>query len=994
MKKYTKIGIICLLAVGFILLFAGCSLGGPDLTPGTIGVKNINLNESEIYMAPRGRYETYTLQITISPENATNKSVTITLQNSSDADFLKIESNGELTALNVKGEVNNQGVFVPSPINVIIKSVSNPKVTKLAVIYIEETAITGFKFNPKEKHFIKGDSPWQLVPIYVPRHAVIGVENIRFESLNPSFATVDSISGLITPSATQVGNTTIKVTTTASGNDVLATFDVKVKYEAPNWSLTTGPDTSYLFKQIVNYTEEIPFQIFTNQSRADDLPTIVWRVDSIPQIGQNTQAFNYTPDDERRGTHIVSVYIEDSLGQSQLITSQNIEIYEPLLAQNVSITSEFIAPMSVRDNVSLQVTITPDHYPPDSIDWYLFNEDTQTIDADLGFSSIEDNYAFSFQIPKAGRFTVQANCAVYLNSIIGLQNPPVTKRTNTIIEVAARPEGNDIQNVYIEGIKHNTEYLAFVAWDAPATNSMYTIEINKGGIITTMTSIDAAFSDYFYYNGFAVPSDVASLDETFKARVKGSVYGYTDEVEYIENTITSILYPFLDVIDTTLNFNSYVANMRELGKIINYLHAFNPSNFYIPPSGSETRDGYKVNIYLPFAYSDLNNDYYLAGSPADYNGSNYSASQLNAFRLISGANNAYGESGKYAFNYAIKADNSIDVTFYFNAQQSLVNNTTQARQEKTIIPYYTDTPRPSNYNNFATNVGQAISVSTSNQLYLAASWGLKPVPVSGSAAEIIYDAAKDVLRRIIDNGMSEPEKILAIYDFLSYEVLYDGELLALSGLPQQSQPQDLHYYEGFYLEGVFLRGNAVCDGIAKAFTLLSYMEGIGAYKISGTSNAVGHAWNKVLADGKWYAVDATWSSIGYASIGSIVDTEITTRRYLLVTDDRLSSSHFPMGEYPATESTELGLDVYYNRPVGNPQFDHYINNVTEFERLYAYYANIVATDINITELYVEIKFDFAIDYASVSSFFGSVNVGTTFNWVGMYNYGIVYIIVL
>ena len=994
MKRNIKLGIVCLFAVSFILVLAGCSLfgGGNNLDPGTIAVTNINIEEGQVRMSPpvdyipsyRPDYSKYTIQLTILPENATNKNYTIALENSSDSQYLQVAANGELTAKAVKGTMDNDNVFTAEPIYVKIQSVSNPSVSQRVTVYIEEVAITDFQFNPSKKDFIIGDSPWRLVPNFVPRHALIGMENVRFTSTNESFATVDNLTGLITPSNVNVGSTTIVVTTTAAGATVSKTFDVSVKYEAPNWTLNSSGAS--FFKQMVGHLEDIQFNISTSQTRADNNPDIEWRVDGQRILGEKTFSYTYTPEDIMRGTHNVSVYIEDSLGQSQLITSPGIEIYEVLQESNVTLTESFLTPTFVKDNVNVKVAIENNYYPPESINWYLYDEDAETLYDLDAFSSPDEDYEINFQIPKAGNFTIQASCVIYPNSTAPTMY--VNKRTTTVINVEARPEGNNIQNVYIKGINHGTLasplYLPFVVWDIPAYENDITVEINNDGAITRISKSDPLYEEYFYVNGFAVPDDIAQLTDSFKARVKGTVYNYTDEVEYNADDIAPAEYEFLNIIDDTLNITSYIANMKELAKVINYLHIFRPANLFV--NGSNP--GYKVNIYMPFTYSEIDQEAYPANERPDLSPENE-----NLFRLISGANKAYGESGSYSFNFLVKSDNSVDLTFTFPAQQDLIVDTTHSKEKYPTIRYYTDNPRPSYYNSFATEIGQSISVTTSNQLYLAVSWGLKPVPVNGSPADLVYTEAKNVLRRIIDDSMSDADKVQAIYNYLSTEIYYDSQLLSLSMLPNALQPANLHFYEGFYLEGVFLRGSAVCDGIAKAFNLLAYMEGIEALKISGeamnsSNQLIGHAWNMVLLDGKWYAVDATWASIQDGN------KELPTYRYLLVTDEKLQSSHFALGTYPPTELENLNFDQYYNKPVDTtPAFDHYINSSAEFENMFSYYVTLINSNPDLDVLYVEIKFDFALTQSSIETFLAGVNVGASFNWMALYDHNIVYIII-
>lgn len=57
--------------------------------------------------------------------------------------------------------------------------------------------------------------------------------------------------------------------------------------------------------------------------------------------------------------------------------------------------------------------------------------------------------------------------------------------------------------------------------------------------------------------------------------------------------------------------------------------------------------------------------------------------------------------------------------------------------------------------------------------------------------------------------------------------------------------------------GVFSKQGAVCEGYAKAFQMLANYAGLTSIYVVGDAGG-GHAWNYVLLDGKWYALDLTW----------------------------------------------------------------------------------------------------------------------------------------
>lgn len=98
------------------------------------------------------------------------------------------------------------------------------------------------------------------------------------------------------------------------------------------------------------------------------------------------------------------------------------------------------------------------------------------------------------------------------------------------------------------------------------------------------------------------------------------------------------------------------------------------------------------------------------------------------------------------------------------------------------------------------------------------------------------------------NG-STYDKILQVHDYLIDNIEYESSSL------------DLEVSHTLY--GALINKRAVCDGYAKAFKYILDNVGISCVEICGIAeNSAGvtesHAWNDVLLDGNWYAVDVTW----------------------------------------------------------------------------------------------------------------------------------------
>lgn len=217
-------------------------------------------------------------------------------------------------------------------------------------------------------------------------------------------------------------------------------------------------------------------------------------------------------------------------------------------------------------------------------------------------------------------------------------------------------------------------------------------------------------------------------------------------------------------------------------------------------------------------------------------------------------------------------------------------------------------------------------VDTSEELYWAVENGVTPIVEKNSSAEEIYDMAKGVLGEIISDEMSDFEKVLSIFDWICINTVYDYSEYTVydddGNYKGGSYPPECPCY---YLEGVFIKGTAVCDGFSKAFSLMCNMLDIDAVRVVGTASSGGtiggHAWNKVLLDNdptdnipaKYYLVDITWTELSS-------QTEVLAHTYFLVDDEMVEETHFPY-EY---------RDKFKFMPA-NERYEYYNNRMVTFD---------------------------------------------------------------
>ena len=209
---------------------------------------------------------------------------------------------------------------------------------------------------------------------------------------------------------------------------------------------------------------------------------------------------------------------------------------------------------------------------------------------------------------------------------------------------------------------------------------------------------------------------------------------------------------------------------------------------------------------------------------------------------------------------------------------------------------------------------------TSEQLYMVVQYDKSPNFVeSNTTAETIYNNARAILREIINDEMTDYQKVVAIYDWLienvHYRTIFDDVVTDFSEnwSALTTENKLLGEYKYNYLEGIFIveegkTREASSNGLAKAFVLMCKIEGIDAIKVNGTNDGDAHFWNKVCIDVDtndsstnklWYSVDIASSyvlnsslRIQYLKDGKLVSEyyQLPSHSYFLVTDEQIKAN--------------------------------------------------------------------------------------------------------
>ena len=107
-------------------------------------------------------------------------------------------------------------------------------------------------------------------------------------------------------------------------------------------------------------------------------------------------------------------------------------------------------------------------------------------------------------------------------------------------------------------------------------------------------------------------------------------------------------------------------------------------------------------------------------------------------------------------------------------------------------------------------------------------------------------------------------------------------------------------------DGVFVYGQAVCQGYALAFKLCMDILGIESRVILGRTPEGKHAWNAVQLDGEWYYVDVTWDDPVPDEEGRVIYNYFNVPQWWIEQEHEIKAPLEPVGtKYSADEVLTL-----------------------------------------------------------------------------------------
>ena len=196
------------------------------------------------------------------------------------------------------------------------------------------------------------------------------------------------------------------------------------------------------------------------------------------------------------------------------------------------------------------------------------------------------------------------------------------------------------------------------------------------------------------------------------------------------------------------------------------------------------------------------------------------------------------------------------------------------------------------------DVAQENDVTIGGEYVIKATTQISDAYKSGNTSNLsdrdkeTLNMAKSVLDEIITDGMSDYEKELAVYKWMTANIGFDSGSMTV--VPDDdSKPVDNP-------NGVLKNHEAVCVGYATTFRLFMQMLGIDCMVVH--DSYLSHSWDLVKLDGQWYHTDI------YSDAGSSTGNF----SHFNLNDEMMNSQEWNTDFFPAADGYEYNY-AYMNR---------------------------------------------------------------------------------
>lgn len=171
--------------------------------------------------------------------------------------------------------------------------------------------------------------------------------------------------------------------------------------------------------------------------------------------------------------------------------------------------------------------------------------------------------------------------------------------------------------------------------------------------------------------------------------------------------------------------------------------------------------------------------------------------------------------------------------------------------------------------------------------------------------EKISRNATNLIRQADIDNVDDYEKVKRLHDLICKNVTYD-----MSVINNTASLEDEIYSKTIL--GLFLRKNAICEGISKSFKFLLNAVGIHSIVLTGSSKHLytdssdeDHAWNLVKIDGRNVHIDLTWDIC-------LSEEDHVRYDYFCLNDKSIFRDHLLLDEDFFPKADNESFDYYKN----------------------------------------------------------------------------------
>lgn len=231
----------------------------------------------------------------------------------------------------------------------------------------------------------------------------------------------------------------------------------------------------------------------------------------------------------------------------------------------------------------------------------------------------------------------------------------------------------------------------------------------------------------------------------------------------------------------------------------------------------------------------------------------------------------------------------------------------------------------------------------------------------------VYQKKKMQMEKVIEkliqmankeNLGNDLKKCRWIHDRLVRNIVYGGK-----HVQNTSDISDAHT-----IEGVFLHKRAVCEGISKAFKLLSDrlgLKSIVAIGVAGMGEGGPHAWNISCLDGNFVQIDATWD--GNLSLAC----QYYRYDFFAVSDQEIQIDHeyTEFTDYPICSTMQYSYFAKKGCLLKNPeQLKHFFDTAFKEEKKAIYFkiSGNIADKEKFSQKISEMLYDFMCKYGTIN----------------------------